>query len=124
MYPVEVTCSSGTYIRTLAADLGAALGGGAHLRRLRRTRAGSFSVGDARRIDDIVAPDHLLSPAEALRDLPTVVVDTATAVEVGHGRPLERVAASDCPTITTARGPSRRRTASCSPSTDRTAPAR
>lgn len=90
VYPIEVTCSSGTYVRTLAADLGAALGGGAHLRRLRRTRAGSFSVADAHRIGDVVAPDHLLSPAEALRDLPTVVVDTATAVEVGHGRPLER----------------------------------
>ena len=41
VYPVEVTCSSGTYIRTLAADVGAALGGGAHLRNLRRTQAGS-----------------------------------------------------------------------------------
>jgi tRNA pseudouridine55 synthase len=90
VYPVEVTCSSGTYIRTLAADLGTALGGGAHLRELRRTRAGSHRVEDAHRIDQIEAPTHVLSPAEALRDLPTVVVDTATAVDVGHGRPLER----------------------------------
>jgi hypothetical protein len=35
-------------------------------------------------------PTHVLTPAEALRDLPTVVVDTGTAVEVGHGKPLER----------------------------------
>lgn len=90
VYPVEVTCSSGTYIRTLAADLGTALGGGAHLRNLRRTAAGSFTVDDAHRIDAIEAPDHVLPLAEALRDLPTVVVDTGTAVEVGHGRPLER----------------------------------
>lgn len=90
VFPVEVTCSSGTYIRTLAADLGTALGGGAHLRNLRRTRAGSHDVADAHRIDDVVAPDHVLSPAEALRDLPTVVVDQATAVDVGHGKPLER----------------------------------
>lgn len=90
VFPIEVTCSSGTYIRTLAADLGTALGGGAHLRNLRRTRAGSHDVADAHRIDDVVAPGHVLSPAEALRDLPTVVVDQATAVDVGHGKPLER----------------------------------
>ncbi len=90
VYPVEVTCSSGTYIRTLAADLGAALGGGAHLRNLRRTQAGSHSVADAHRIDEVDPERDVLSPANALRDLPTAVVDTATAVEVGHGRPLER----------------------------------
>lgn len=90
VFPVEVTCSSGTYIRTLAEDLGRALGGGAHLRNLRRTRAGSHDVADAHRLGTIAVPGHILSPAEALRDLPTVVVDTATAVDVGHGRPLER----------------------------------
>ncbi len=90
VFPIEVTCSSGTYIRTLAADVGTALGGGAHLRNLRRTRAGSHDVSDAHRIDDVVVPDHVLTPAEALRDLPTVVVDQATAVDVGHGKPLER----------------------------------
>jgi len=90
VYPIEVTCSSGTYVRTLAADLGTALGGGAHLRRLRRTRAGSFSVADAHVIADVDPEQHLLSPAHALRDLPTVVVDVPTAVDVGHGKPLER----------------------------------
>lgn len=90
VYPIEVTCSSGTYIRTLAADLGTALGGGAHLRNLRRTQAGSFDVADAHRIDEIDPERHVLTPAEALRDLPTVVVDIPTAVEVGHGKPLER----------------------------------
>ena len=43
VFRIEVECSSGTYVRVLAADLGAALGGGAHLRNLRRTRIGSFS---------------------------------------------------------------------------------
>lgn len=90
VYPVEVTCSSGTYIRTLAADLGAALGGGAHLRNLRRTGAGSFHVDEAHPIDQLDPDQHVLPPAAALRDLPTVVVDTATAVDVGHGRPLSR----------------------------------
>ena len=90
VFPVEVTCSSGTYIRTLAADLGAALGGGAHLRNLRRTAAGSFTVDQAHRIDDVDPDRDVLSPAEALRDLPTIVVDTPTAVDVGHGKPLTR----------------------------------
>ena len=90
VFPVEVTCSSGTYIRTLAADVGTALGGGAHLRNLRRTRAGSHVVGDAHPIAEVDPDAHVLTPAAALRDLPTVVVDVATAVEVGHGRPLER----------------------------------
>ena len=91
-YPIEVTCSSGTYIRTLAADVGTALGGGAHLRHLRRTRGGSFDVADAHLLADIDPERHVLSPAEALRDLPTVVVDTGTAVDVGHGKPLPREA--------------------------------
>jgi tRNA pseudouridine55 synthase len=90
VFPIEVTCSSGTYIRTLAADLGAALGGGAHLRNLRRTSAGSFCVDEAHHIDEIDPARHVLTPAEALRDLPTVVVDVPTAVDVGHGKPLER----------------------------------
>ena len=90
VFPVEVTCSSGTYIRTLAADVGTALGGGAHLRNLRRTQAGSHRVADAHRIDQLDPDTHVLTPADALRDLTTVVADTATAVDVGHGRPLER----------------------------------
>src|SRR6476659_6449748 len=44
VYRIEVDCSTGTYVRTLAADLGRALGGGAHLRGLRRTAVGSFNV--------------------------------------------------------------------------------
>ncbi len=49
---IEVDCSPGTYIRTLAADLGTLLGGGAHLRNLRRTAVGEFLVGDAAPPDD------------------------------------------------------------------------
>jgi len=90
VFPVEVTCSSGTYIRTLAADLGTALGGGAHLRNLRRTRAGSMFVDDAHVIGEVDPERDVISPAHALRDLPTVVVDVPTAVDVGHGKPLER----------------------------------
>ncbi len=78
---ISVTCSSGTYVRTLAADLGTLLGGGAHLRRLRRTRIGPFSVDEAAGVDAAV----LLAPLEMLRGMTKVTVDAATAERVGHG---------------------------------------
>jgi tRNA pseudouridine55 synthase len=83
-----VECSSGTYVRTLAADLGTALGGGAHLRDLRRTRIGSFTEAEAHPLAE-VGPDVVLSPAEALRDLPAVVVQEAEVLAVGHGKVLD-----------------------------------
>ena len=83
------SCSSGTYVRTLAADLGHALGGGAHLRDLRRTAVGSLHGGRGPPPGGGV-PEVLLGPAEALRDYPAVVVDGDDAVAVGHGRVLER----------------------------------
>jgi tRNA pseudouridine55 synthase len=88
VYAVEVECSSGTYIRTLAADLGAALGGGAHLRHLRRTAIGSFTVADARPLEAL-ADEHVIPPAEALRDYPSVEIDADQVVLVSHGRPLD-----------------------------------
>ena len=84
MYDAIVECSSGTYVRTLAADLGAALGGGAHLRDLRRTAVGSFTLADAHPLEAPV----LLPMSEALRDLSGVNVDEATALEISFGRPL------------------------------------
>ncbi len=76
VFRIEVECSSGTYVRVLAADLGGALGGGAHLRNLRRTRIGSFSADDARLVDELT-PMAVLTPAQALRDLDQVVVPRA-----------------------------------------------
>ncbi|MGL1774786.1 hypothetical protein ACSTG3_23485, partial [Vibrio parahaemolyticus] len=61
---VVVDCSSGTYIRALARDLGAALGVGGHLTALRRTRIGSFDVGSAASVDDL-AEAALVNPATA-----------------------------------------------------------
>jgi tRNA pseudouridine55 synthase len=89
---IEVDCSTGTYVRTLAADLGIALGGGAHLRHLRRTRVGSFTVDEAHAVEELV-PAHVLSPAQALRDLPQVVVGTEQARAVSHGLAIDRVTA-------------------------------
>jgi len=80
---IRVVCSSGTYIRTLAADLGAGLGGCAHLGSLRRLRVGSFTLADARPIADL--DDTVLTPAEAVRDLRRVIADDDTARAIAHG---------------------------------------
>ena len=87
---VQVECSSGTYVRVLAADLGAALGGGAHVRNLRRTAIGSFTEADARPVDEL-DESAVLSPAEALRDLAGVRVGSEVEQLVGRGLPLDRV---------------------------------
>ncbi|NBW91357.1 MAG: tRNA pseudouridine(55) synthase TruB [Actinobacteria bacterium] len=79
---IEVRCSSGTYVRTLAADLGTLLGGGAHLRNLRRTTVGDFTLADCTSIEDA----KLLQPIAALRSMTRVVVDTDAAAKVRHGR--------------------------------------
>jgi tRNA pseudouridine55 synthase len=84
VYRIEVTCSSGTYVRTLAADLGTLLGGGAHLRDLRRTACGSFDEANAASPDDAV----LLTPAEAMRDYPAVTVSDEVVAMVRNGRAL------------------------------------
>lgn len=89
-YRVEVECSSGTYVRVLAADLGTALGGGAHLRNLRRTKVGSFTEADARPLAALEI-GALLTPAEALRDLEGVVVEPEVARSISRGLPLDRV---------------------------------
>ena len=86
VYRLEVQCSSGTYIRSLAADLGTALNGGAHLRNLRRTAIGSFAASEARRIDAIT-DESVLPPAVAVRDYPSV---TSSADVLGSGKVLAR----------------------------------
>jgi len=82
-----VECGSGTYIRSLADDLGEAVGGCAHLAWLRRLRVGPFSVEEARTIDEIAeCPDKALLPmVEAVRHLTRIDVDAETARGVSHG---------------------------------------
>jgi tRNA pseudouridine55 synthase len=84
---IRVDCSSGTYVRTLVADLGTALGGCAHLGRLRRLRVGSFGVDEAHTIDEIASDPEgmLLTPAAALRDLAAVTVTGEQERAVAHG---------------------------------------
>ncbi|MGH9092189.1 MAG: tRNA pseudouridine(55) synthase TruB [Acidimicrobiales bacterium] len=91
VYRAEVECSSGTYVRVLAADLGTVLGGGAHLRHLRRTGVGSFGEGEATPLEEL-DPGHLLPPAEAMRDLEAVRVPAPeVATAVARGLPVDRV---------------------------------
>ncbi len=87
---VRVVCSAGTYVRTLAHDLGALLSGGAHLRHLRRTRVGAFGLEESVSLERLQADGvTCLQPiSEALRGLPVVQVDEAQARMVGHGRAL------------------------------------
>ena len=101
MFAVEVECSSGTYVRSLAADLGAALGGGAHLRGLRRTAVGPFTDGPR---PDRVEELELLPPARrAVAHLAAVAVDEEVAALVRH-RPPPRPGRAHAPSTATARG--------------------
>ena len=83
---VAVTCTSGTYIRALARDLGAALGVGGHLSALRRTRVGAFTDSRARTLEQL-SDDLALTPLDVVaatsftrRDL-----DAEDAARVAHG---------------------------------------
>jgi tRNA pseudouridine55 synthase len=87
VFSIAVMCSSGTYVRVLAADIGIALGGGAHLRRLRRTAIGEFTIADAHPVDTLTV-DEVLPPAEAMRGYPRVAVDATLVADVRHGKVL------------------------------------
>jgi tRNA pseudouridine55 synthase len=89
-----VKCSSGTYIRTLAADLGEALGCGAHLTALRRLSVGSFKESEAislealEKLDRAAAEALVLPMHQAMRDFPRRTVEGAELDDVSHGREL------------------------------------
>ena len=87
----SVRCSSGTYVRAIARDLGADLGVGGHLTALRRTRVGPFDLTAARTLEELEAGFEVLGlPAAARLAFPVQEVDADEARAVGHGRPLER----------------------------------
>jgi tRNA pseudouridine55 synthase len=89
---VEVECSSGTYVRALARDLGATLGVGGHLTGLRRTRVGPFGLELARSLDELATLDDpvTLPLADAVqRAMPVRGIDDAEVRELSFGRPLE-----------------------------------
>jgi len=88
---VEVDCSSGTYVRALARDVGATLNVGGHLTALRRTRVGRFGLGEARTLDQLAEAAGLsYSLDEAcLLGFPRRDLTAAEAESASHGRPLD-----------------------------------
>ena len=91
---VEVTVSSGTYVRALARDLGAALGSGGHLTALRRTRVGGFRLEDAHPLADLEAQQGEPMPVIPLADAARAAfavreIDEAQARTLGYGQRLE-----------------------------------
>lgn len=87
---VEVTCSSGTYIRALARDLGAALGVGGHLTALRRSRVGCFELARARTLEqlgEVLELSDMATVAHAA--FPSVTLTAADSNAVRHGRTIE-----------------------------------
>ena len=90
---IDVTCSSGTYIRTLAADLGTLMGGGAHLKNLRRTSIGRFTTSDAVTLDELSADDsephsYLRPVLECVRGLTRLDADADVRAAVAVGKVL------------------------------------
>lgn len=83
-FDVTVDCSSGTYIRALARDIGKALGVGGHLRALRRSRVGEFSIGDAFKVEDASSLRSLASVAEKV--FPRIELSGQQAQDIIHGK--------------------------------------
>ncbi len=90
---VRVHCSSGTYVRSIAHDVGQALGCGAHLRALRRTQAGDFTLQDAHTLDELgrLVEEHrfeeaMIPAARLLPQFPSEHVDEITAGQIRNGR--------------------------------------
>jgi tRNA pseudouridine55 synthase len=93
---VVVECSSGTYIRALARDLGAALGVGGHLSSLRRTQVGGFSLDEAQTLEEAergleIVPLDRVAPSS----FPTLTVNEAQAGQIRNGRRLAGVILPD-----------------------------
>ena len=90
---LSITCSAGTYIRSLAYDIGAALGCGAYLAGLRRTAVGDFTVDDALNLETLTANNwttFLLPADSAVAHLPRLDVDVETAGRLSNGQRIPR----------------------------------
>lgn len=102
---IDVSCSKGTYVRTLAEDIGKALGTGAHLTALRRLKAGPFTLDDSLTIEQMAdlaqrgeLETRLIPPDQAIADLPEVQLGADQARRIRQGQPVrlsDRSAAPD-----------------------------
>ena len=87
---IGVRCTSGTYIRAIARDLGAALGVGGHLTSLRRTAVGPFTLDHARTLDELAERFDLVPIADAARaSFPSLELTPEQAADVRFGRALD-----------------------------------
>ncbi len=89
VYPlltIDICCGSGTYIRSIARDLGAALGSGGYCSALTRSEVGRFTLDDAIGPEEIDPGRHLISPLMALGDMPQIPVDDAEAKMISMGQ--------------------------------------
>jgi len=89
----EVTCSSGTYIRSLCADIGKSLGCGGHLKALRRTRNGGFTIDEAVTLNELErlstigkSAERIVPMADALKDMPRCVADSRLIEKILYGK--------------------------------------
>ncbi len=85
---VDVCCSSGTYVRALARDLGESLGVGGHLLSLRRTSVRGFTVDEARSLEDVTPDDVTPMAAAVERILPVHRLDASQVKAMRHGQPV------------------------------------
>lgn len=87
-FTLDVTCSAGTYIRSLAYDVGEALGVGAHLAGLTRTASGVFTLEKAVPLDTLLSDpgSGIISPSVALAQYPSLTIDDTTRQELTQGR--------------------------------------
>ncbi len=97
---IDVVCGRGTYIRALARDLGAALGCGAHLKALRRTMVGAFTLETAVPLEQLTSAQQrleplLLPPDIAVADWPRIDADAALERRVRNGMPLDLALVGD-----------------------------
>jgi tRNA pseudouridine55 synthase len=97
---IEVYCGKGTYIRSLARDLGERLGCGGLIESLRRTRVGSFKVEEAVGLDAdaVTARSHLLPLGAAVSELPHVALSAEAVRRLGHGLSVPFTALGEVPT--------------------------
>ncbi len=92
---VRVTCSSGTYIRALARDLGKALGSFGHLTELRRTRIGAYQLDDAQKIDGLTREDlRIVSMRQSVSNFETRELTEAEEIDLRHGKRIARLSSS------------------------------
>ncbi len=98
-WQIRIHCSKGTYVRTLCADIGERLGCGGCMASLQRTKAGAFSLAQARTIEDLIAaedPEALLLPVDTLfASYPALTVNASAERKLRNGAPVKAPAQPD-----------------------------